>query len=103
VRTLGRAFVTETRGVDVDDESTRLVETGVYAWLRHPSEAGNFAVALGACLLLGSGAAAVVVAAGVVPFTLLRLRREDVGLERAHGVQFRRYARRVKGLVPGVA
>jgi len=100
VLTLGRAFTTEVR-ID-PSEGGPLVEHGVYRWVRHPSEAGNLAFALGASLGLNSPAALLVVAAGVLPLTLWRLRREERCLADAHGPRFQRYARRVKRLIPWV-
>jgi protein-S-isoprenylcysteine O-methyltransferase Ste14 len=98
VVTLGRGFVTEPWGVD----GGALVERGVYSWVRHPSESGNLAVALGASLLLNSTAGLLLVAAGVVPLTLWRVRREERCLADAHGPRFHSYARRIKQLIPGV-
>jgi len=57
VRTLGRNFRTEIVGVD-----NALVRSGVYRFLRHPSETGLLAASLGArffckaCLASSSGA-----------------------------------------------
>jgi protein-S-isoprenylcysteine O-methyltransferase Ste14 len=104
VWTLGQAFTTE---VSIDagagaGEGRRLVEHGVYRWVRHPSETGNLAFALGASLELNSPAALLVVVAGVLPLTLWRLRREERCLAVAHGPRFQSYARRVKRLIPWV-
>jgi protein-S-isoprenylcysteine O-methyltransferase Ste14 len=102
VWTLGQAFTTE---VSIDagaGEGRRLVEHGVYRWVRHPSETGNLAFALGASLVLDSPAALFLVAAGVLPLTLWRLRREERCLADAHGPRFQSYARRVKRLIPWV-
>ena len=97
VVTLGRAFITEWR-VDADQP---LIEHRIYARVRHPSETGNLAVLLGACLVLESRLAlAFFLLDG--PMTLLRIRGEDRRLADVHGSRFRRYARRVKRLVPGI-
>jgi protein-S-isoprenylcysteine O-methyltransferase Ste14 len=98
VVTLGRGFITEPRVV----EGGVLVVRGVYAWVRHPSESGNLAVALGACLLLVSPVGLLVTATAVMPLTLWRVRREERLLADAYGPRFRAYARRVKRLIPGV-
>jgi protein-S-isoprenylcysteine O-methyltransferase Ste14 len=94
---LGRAFITEWRA----DDGRPLVERHIYGWVRHPSEAGNLAVVVGACLLLESRlAVAFLLVLG--PTTLLRIDREDRRLAGIHGRRFRRYARRVKRLIPRI-
>jgi protein-S-isoprenylcysteine O-methyltransferase Ste14 len=98
VVTLGRGFITEPRVA----EGGVLVVRGVYAWVRHPSESGNLAVALGACLLLVSPVGLLVTATAVMPLTLWRVRQEERLLADAYGPRFRAYARRVKRLIPGV-
>jgi protein-S-isoprenylcysteine O-methyltransferase Ste14 len=97
VRRLGRFFVTEV-AVAPDQP---LVTDGPYRWVRHPSETGTLAAALGACLLLGSPQAAAVWAAVLVPLVVWRVRIEDRGLRRAFGRRHRRYARRTGALLPG--
>jgi protein-S-isoprenylcysteine O-methyltransferase Ste14 len=100
VWTLGPAFTTEV-AIEAN-ETRRLVEHGIYRWVRHPSETGNLAFALGSSLLLDSPAALLLVMAGVLPLTLWRLRREERCLADAHGPRFHSYARRVKRLIPWV-
>lgn len=92
VRTLGPQFVTAPR-------IGPLVETGTYAWLRHPSEAGNLAVTLGACLLLG-GRWAVLPWVGLLVTVRSCVWKEDVYLDRWHGRRHARYKARVGGLFP---
>jgi protein-S-isoprenylcysteine O-methyltransferase Ste14 len=64
--------------------SATLVTTGIYRWLRHPSEYGLMLIAAGSAVALASwfagGCACVVTALSVV-----RCRREDAALRRAHG------------------
>jgi len=92
VRSLGPSFVTELR-------EGPLVESGPYRWLRHPSETGNIAVALGACLLLGSWRA-MAPFGGAFFLICWRVRREDVFMRCIHGRRFERYEARVGGLLP---
>jgi protein-S-isoprenylcysteine O-methyltransferase Ste14 len=78
IRTLGDAFRTAL-------ESPRLVVTGPYRWLRHPSELGLVAVALGGAVYAASvlaAAATVVVAA----LSIVRCRRETRALRAGHAV-----------------
>jgi len=71
IRQLGDDFVS------VPARPTRVVATGVYRWLRHPSELGLLAAALGAAILLGSAIAAAIVAGVLLPLAMARCRAED--------------------------
>lgn len=95
VRTLGRHFVTAI----ATGNGRSLVRRGVYAWLRHPSETGLLLMAFGMSGLLQSvaGFLAALVMLGLI---LMRIRLEDEQLELAFGAAFRRYRRRVPGLIP---
>jgi protein-S-isoprenylcysteine O-methyltransferase Ste14 len=102
-----RAAAVATLGVAFESGVTfaagrPLTERGIYSRVRHPSEAGNLAVAFGACLLLGSRPALLLALTAFLPVTLARINREDRGLAAAFGPRFDRYARRVKRLIPGV-
>ena len=77
-----------------------MVQEGVYAWMRHPSETGMLLVALGAAILLGSGVAAAVWGALLLPLALARISIEDRCLSEAFGAKHRSYRRRVRALVP---
>ncbi len=92
VRSLGHQFVTAHR-------AGTLVQTGLHAHLRHPSESGNIAVALGACVLLG-GRLAFLPAIALVILIFRRVNMEDMFLRRSHGRAFERYELRVGGLWP---
>jgi protein-S-isoprenylcysteine O-methyltransferase Ste14 len=96
IRVLGRFFVTEV----AVRSAQPLVRSGVYRFVRHPSETGTLAIALGACLLLSSRVGIALWAAALVPVVLLRIRAEDRVLRTAFGDEFRRYAARVKRLLP---
>ncbi len=98
VRALGRQFVTE---ITVRD-GQRLVRTGLYRYVRHPSETGLLAVTLGACMLLGSWTGAALWAAALVPVVLWRLHLEDRQLDAAFTAAFRSYRRDVKRFIPFV-
>jgi protein-S-isoprenylcysteine O-methyltransferase Ste14 len=93
---LGERFVTSVSA----DGRCELVDEGVYARVRHPSETGLLLVTLGAAILLGSSAAAAVWCAVLLPLTLARIGIEDRCLSRAFGGEFRSYRRRVRALVP---
>jgi protein-S-isoprenylcysteine O-methyltransferase Ste14 len=74
IRALGPRFVSDIRCDDM------LVRDGIYGWLRHPSEIGLLAIAIGGPLLIGSPVSASVAAMFLVPISLWRMRREDVVL-----------------------
>jgi protein-S-isoprenylcysteine O-methyltransferase Ste14 len=99
VRTLGRRFVTE---LSPDEAAPSLVEHGVYARVRHPSEAGNLGVVLGAAVLLESRSGLALALGGVLPVVLGRIRLEDRHLARVFPERYRRYAGRVRSLIPFV-
>jgi protein-S-isoprenylcysteine O-methyltransferase Ste14 len=71
IRALGPAFVSTTT------TPIRLVRTGPYRYLQHPSEVGLLAAAVGGAALLGSGIAAVVIAIVLVPLSVVRCAAED--------------------------
>jgi protein-S-isoprenylcysteine O-methyltransferase Ste14 len=96
VSRLGPFFVT---GIQVSAEQP-LVSDGIYRFLRHPSETGILAAAIGASVLLNSWMAAVVWAALILPLVLVRVRWEDRGLQRAFGKPYLDYQSRTGGLLP---
>ena len=71
IRALGGAFVSTTTA------PTRIVRTGPYRWMRHPSEVGLLAAAVGAAVLMASVVAAAVIVLGLVPLILVRCAAED--------------------------
>jgi protein-S-isoprenylcysteine O-methyltransferase Ste14 len=77
IRALGDDFVSTSTA------PSRVVTTGLYRWMRHPSELGLVAAAAGATVLLGSPAAAAVALVGLVPLSALRCAAEDRVLARA--------------------
>jgi protein-S-isoprenylcysteine O-methyltransferase Ste14 len=77
IRTLGDDFVSTSTA------PLRVVTSGLYRWMHHPSELGLIAAAAGAALLLGSGGAAAVVLFVLVPLSALRCSAEDRVLDRS--------------------
>lgn len=71
IRALGPAFVSTTVA------PLRLVRTGPYRYLRHPSELGLVAAAAGAAVLLASAIAGAIVAAVLVPLAAVRCAAEQ--------------------------
>ncbi len=71
IRALGDDFVSTTNA------PSRVVITGLYRWMRHPSELGLLAAAGGAAVLLDSRGAAAVVLLVMFPLCVLRCWAED--------------------------
>jgi protein-S-isoprenylcysteine O-methyltransferase Ste14 len=95
--TLGRFF---TFVVMVGGDQ-RVVDTGPYGWVRHPSYTGSLLIVTGALLATTSWVAL----AGVLPVLaglLYRIDVEERALSDQLGEEYRSYARRTKRLVPFV-
>jgi protein-S-isoprenylcysteine O-methyltransferase Ste14 len=70
IRALGSRFVSSP-GID------RVIATGPYRVMRHPSELGLLAAAAGAAWLMGSCVAALITAGVLLPLCVWRCREED--------------------------
>lgn len=95
IRALGARFA---NSVLVEVEAP--IRSGVYRYLRHPSELGLLGIGLGACLLMSSWVAFGVWALGLLPLVLIRVRQEDAQLLDMFGASYRDYTRNVPGLLP---
>jgi protein-S-isoprenylcysteine O-methyltransferase Ste14 len=98
IQQLRERFVTSS----VKEGEAPLLQTGAYAWMRHPSETGLLLIVTGAAVLLESSAAAAFTAFALIPLTLLRIRLEERGLSDVYGAEFRTYRKRVPALIPFV-
>jgi protein-S-isoprenylcysteine O-methyltransferase Ste14 len=98
ILTLGRMFT-----VDVAiHQGHRLVETGLYRFVRHPSYTGLIVAFLGVGVYFGNGLS---IAAILVPTTIgvwNRIRKEEGALLRTFGPSYTAYAERTKRLIPGL-
>jgi protein-S-isoprenylcysteine O-methyltransferase Ste14 len=74
IHTLGTAFVSPAVA------PLRIVRSGPYRWLRHPSELGLLAAATGAAVLFASFVAAAIIALVLAPLSIMRCAAEDRGL-----------------------
>ena len=79
----------------------RIVERGIYRWLRNPMYMGHVIFFLGIALVLGSWIAAAVFVAHAVWFEV-RVREDEARLADRFGDAYRDYCRRVKRWIPGV-
>lgn len=98
VATLGRLF---TINVAIRTQH-RLVDTGPYQYVRHPSYTAVLLVQVGAALCLGNALSLIVL---VVPllFTLVnRMRVEENVLAAGLGQTYRDYMARTKRLIPAI-
>jgi protein-S-isoprenylcysteine O-methyltransferase Ste14 len=77
-----------------------LVQSGIYAWVRHPLYDAVFCAALGWTLLQASWPALVFTLL-LVPFLVAKARTEETFL-RARFPEYADYQKQVKGFVPGV-
>jgi protein-S-isoprenylcysteine O-methyltransferase Ste14 len=96
--TLGRLF---TVYVAIRD-GHRVVQSGPYRLIRHPSYTAILLVHLGAALCLGNALSAVAL---LVPVSLAlgyRMRVEEAALIEALGPEYSEYMTRTKRLVPGL-
>jgi len=95
---LGRYFT-----VDVAIAANhRLIATGPYRVVRHPSYTGALIAFLGLALCRANWASLVVLIVPVFLVFLRRMRIEEAALLRAFGDQYRDYMNRTKRLIPAV-
>ncbi len=79
----------------------RIVDQGIYRWVRNPMYLGHLIFLAGVVLALGSWIAAAVFAFHLLWFQR-RVREDERHLVKLFGEPYRDYCRRVKRWVPGV-
>jgi protein-S-isoprenylcysteine O-methyltransferase len=94
---LGRYFTIDVR-VGADQ---RVVDTGPYRFIRHPSYTGSFLQFLALALCIGNAWSLLMVVPIVLVFSY-RIRVEELALERGLGEAYGSYRRRTKRLIPFV-
>jgi protein-S-isoprenylcysteine O-methyltransferase len=80
----------------------RLIDTGPYRFVRHPSYTGALMAFLGLALCLANWASLVVMVVPVFLVFLWRMHVEEGALLQALGNQYRNYMNRTKRLIPAV-
>ena len=95
---LGRFFTVDVT-VAADH---RVIDTGPYRVMRHPSYTGVLMQFAGWALSLGNVLALPVVVVPILLGLLYRIRVEEAALRGALGEEYSTYCRRTKRLVPGV-
>ena len=93
---LGRYF-TATVAISADH---RLIESGPYRWVRHPSYAANFMTVIGFGLSLANWASLLVLIIPTFAVHWWRMRIEENALLEAFGDAYRNYMARTKRLIP---
>ena len=96
IRVLDRFFTVD---VAVHDDH-RLVRSGPYRWLRHPSYTGALTTFFGFGLALGNWASLIAIMVPVTLAFLRRIRVEDQALREAFPMDYDRYSRETKRLLP---
>lgn len=95
---LGRFFTVDVAVVD----DQRVIDTGPYRAVRHPSYTGSLMEFMGWALSLGSVVAVPLVMVPIFCAFLYRIRVEEAALRDALGESYVAYSRRTKRLVPMV-
>ena len=97
-RTMGKEFLVR---LDLQPEH-RLVDSGPFRTIRHPSYAALLLVAIGTATMLESWLALMVTLGLWLPVVILRVQREEQLLSSRFGQVYEAYRRRTHRLIPGV-
>jgi len=95
---LGRYFTVDV-AVAADQ---RIVDTGPYRLVRHPSYTGLLLLAVGVGLCFGNIASFLVIAVPMIALMLKRMKVEEEVLAEALGNTYREYMARTQRLIPGI-
>lgn len=96
--TLGRFFTAKVSIL----EDHRLVRTGLFRIVRHPSYTGLLLAFAGLGLTFGSALSLAVILVPITVSVLYRIRVEESFLEERFGEEYGRYRRSTRRLVPGL-
>ncbi|HEU6448587.1 MAG TPA: isoprenylcysteine carboxylmethyltransferase family protein [Verrucomicrobiae bacterium] len=83
-------------------EDHRLIDTGPYHFIRHPSYTGSLLSALGVAMSLQNWISFLIVFVSILAVTLWRIHIEEQALAEGLGQPYRSYMKRTKRLVPGI-
>jgi protein-S-isoprenylcysteine O-methyltransferase len=93
---LGRFFTVNVAIV----ADQRVIDSGPYRFIRHPSYAGSLLVVLGLGLCIGNIASLLIMMVCSLAGCLRRIRVEEEALLEAFGGQYRAYLQRTRRLIP---
>jgi protein-S-isoprenylcysteine O-methyltransferase Ste14 len=96
--TLGRFF----KMVVVIQDGHRVVDSGPYRWLRHPSYTGGLIIVTGLGLAEGDWISLAIMIVFPLIAYLIRIRVEERALLEVLGEEYAAYAKRTSRLVPGL-
>ena len=80
----------------------RVIDSGPYRYVRHPSYTGALAAFLGLGLLLNNAAALLMIIVPPLLVFLRRIRIEEAALLAGLGDNYRAYMQRTRRLIPGL-
>jgi protein-S-isoprenylcysteine O-methyltransferase len=95
---LGRFFTVDV-AIAADH---RVIDSGPYRWVRHPSYSGALLACLGYGIVLGSWLSLLMVTLPIAAMLMRRIAVEEAALSAALGEAYRRYAARTRRLIPFV-
>ena len=95
-RLLGASFT----GAVAVPAGGKVIEKGIYRWVRHPSYTGGALYLLGIGTALTNWASLAIMAGGVVYMYLYRVHVEERALSAALGNEYRQYMARTKRFIP---
>jgi protein-S-isoprenylcysteine O-methyltransferase Ste14 len=98
IKRLGKYFLDE---IEVLTEH-KLVTTGIYSYIRHPSETGMLFIIFGSSLLLGSTIGVVLCILVLTPLIIMRINLEDNLLMSNFGEDFFLYKKEVFPFIPKI-
>lgn len=95
---LGRFFTVDV----VIAADHRVVDSGPYRLIRHPSYTGVLLIIAGVALCFGNFASALVLIVPNLALLMQRMRIEEAALSQGLGEPYRTYMSRTKRLIPGI-
>lgn len=98
IRTLGKFF---TVNLAIDSEH-RLIETGFYKYIRHPSYTGSLLSFLGLAVYFNNWICLPVILIPVISVFIFRINIEEKLLEQQPGLNYGEYIKHTKRLIPFV-
>jgi len=96
--TLGRSF---SSNVAVHAEQ-RVLKTGLYRWMRHPSYTGLIIIFIAAALHTRNWISFLIIFVPCIAALLYRIHVEEIVLREHFGEEYIDYSRRTSRLIPGV-